>query len=324
MASDNVIQDNSIKNNAIKDVVILGSGPAGLTAAVYTGRANLNPLVIQGFMPGGQLTTTTEVENFPGFSNGILGPDLMNEMQLQAKRFGAEFVTEEATKVSFGSANNTHSIWLGDTEVKTKCLIIATGATARTLGAENEATLMGFGLSTCATCDGAFFQDKEIVVIGGGDSACEEAMFLTRFGSRVRIVHRREEFRASKIMVERTINHPKIEVLWNNQLVKLLGDRKSGLTGCILKNPKTEQETQISCDAVFYAIGHTPNTKLFKGLLDMDENEYLITKPNSTETKIPGVFACGDVKDHIFRQAITAAASGCMAAIEVERYLATA
>ncbi len=303
-----------------RNIVILGSGPAGLTAALYTGRANLAPLVASGPQPGGQLMITTDVENFPGFSEGILGPELMKEMTAQAERFGTETLSKLATKVELDS--KPIKIHFDDQVVETECLIISTGATARTLGLARDSELMGFGLSTCATCDGAFFQDEEIVVIGGGDSACEEALYLTKFGKRVRLVHRRDELRASKIMADRVLAHEKVEVLWNRQLVELKGDKSSGLTGGILEDTVTGEKEEIDCAAIFYAIGHTPNTDLFKGQLEMDETGYLITKADSTATDIEGVFACGDVQDNVFKQAITAAGTGCMAAIEAERYLA--
>lgn len=305
---------------ASREVIILGSGPAGLTAGLYTARANLAPLIAHGPQPGGQLTTTTHVENFPGFSEGILGPDLMDEMRKQAERFGATMLQSLATKVDFSS--RPFKIWFDDKLETANAVIIATGASAKTLGLEREWELMGYGLSTCATCDGAFFRDQEIVVIGGGDSAAEEATFLTKFGKRVRLIHRRDELRASKIMAQRVLEHPKVEVLWNQVPTKLLGDKKSGITGAVLKNTKTGEESEIQCNAIFYAIGHTPNSKLFEGVLEMDENKYLITRPDSTVTNVPGVFACGDVKDHVYRQAVTAAGSGCMAAIEAERFLA--
>ncbi len=301
-------------------VIILGSGPAGLTAAVYCARASLSPLVIEGPEPGGQLTTTTDVENYPGFSKGITGPDLIQEMRLQAERFGSTFVRGLVNKADFNTT--PFSLHLGERQEKAHIVIIATGATAKTLGLAKEKELMGFGLSTCATCDGAFFKDQEIVVIGGGDSACEEALFLTKFGSRVRVVLRRDQFRASKIMVQRVLDHPKIEIIFSKNLVDLLGDRKTGITGGILEDTKSHEKIEIECNAIFYAIGHQPNTALFKDILEMDENGYLITQPNSTRTNVPGVFACGDVQDHVFRQAITAAGTGCMAAIEAERYLA--
>ena len=300
-------------------VLILGTGPAGLTAALYTARAQLAPYVLEGPQPGGQLTITTDVENYPGFPDGVMGPDLMDMMRKQSARFGAQIDQKLATKVDLSS--RPFRVWFDDEEHTTETLIISTGATARTLGLDRESELMGFGLSTCATCDGAFFRDQEIVVVGGGDSACEEAIFLTRFGSRVRMVLRRDEFRASKIMAERAIEHPKIEIIYNHQMVELLGDQKSGITGAILEHSETKERTEISCAAIFYAIGHTPNSELFKDILEMDENGYLITAADSTQTKIEGVFACGDVQDHVYRQAVTAAGTGCMAAIEAERWL---
>ena len=308
-----------MSDKKIHPVVILGGGPAGLTAALYTARANLEPLVVSGPQPGGQLMITTDVENYPGFSGGILGPDLMKEMTEQASRFGTEHLSAQADKIE--QDGDLIKIVCGDQEILAKTLIIATGATARTLGLEKDKELMGFGLSTCATCDGAFFKDEEIVVVGGGDSACEEAIFLTRFGKRVRLIHRRDELRASKIMAERVLEHEKIEVLWNKEIEDLLGDKKSGLTGAVLKDTESGETEEISCTAIFYAIGHTPNTKIFEGTLDMDEQGYLITAADSTKTNITGVFACGDVQDHTYRQAITAAGTGCMAALEAERYL---
>lgn len=304
----------------LREIVILGTGPAGLTAALYTARANLKPLVVHGPQPGGQLTTTTLVENFPGFIEGIMGPDLMANMEQQAVRFGAEIQQRLATKVDL--SKRPFRIWFDDLEVQAKALIISTGATGKTLKLPRESELMGYGLSTCATCDGAFFRDQEIVVVGGGDSACEEALFLTKFGSRVRLIHRRDQLRASRIMAERVLNHPKIEMIWDHTVVELLGDRKSGLSGAILENTKTGARQEIACAALFYGIGHTPNTSLFAGVLDMEESGYLVTKPRSTATNIAGVFACGDVQDHVYRQAITAAGTGCMAAIEAERFLA--
>ena len=306
-------------SDSIRELVILGSGPAGLTSAVYTARANLSPLLINGPMPGGQLTTTTDVENYPGFSDGIMGPALMEEMRKQAEKFGTEIVYGMVDKVEVD--NGIVSLSVDGEKIKTKALIISTGASPRLLGLPDEATMMGYGLSTCATCDGAFFRDKEIVVVGGGDSACEEAIFLTKFGSRVRVLHRRTEFRASKIMAERVINHDKIEVLWNTELVGLKGTQDSGIQGGVIKNTETGEETEIECSAIFYAIGHTPNSSLFENKLELDENGYIITAADSARTTVPGVFACGDVQDHTYRQAITAAGTGCMAAIEAERYL---
>lgn len=303
-----------------RNLIILGSGPAGLTAALYAARANLEPLVAHGPQPGGQLTITTDVENFPGFPEGILGPDLMQMFEKQAVRFGTELLPALATAVDLSSRPFT--VTFGERIEKAEALIIATGATARTLGLPREDELMGFGLSTCATCDGAFFRDKEIVVVGGGDSACEEALFLTKFGKRVRLIHRRDTLRASKIMADRTLAHPKVEVVWNKNLVELAGSRQDGIIGATLEDSISGERSTIDCDAIFYAIGHTPNSSLFKDMLKMDENGYLLTKPDSTKTEIEGVFACGDIQDHVFRQAITAAGSGCMAAIEAERFLA--
>jgi len=304
----------------IRDVLILGSGPAGLTAAIYTARANLSPLVVQGPMLGGQLTTTTEVENYPGFRDGIMGPALMQQMREQAERFGAEVAYGICTKVDLSSRPFTLT-FDDEREEKARTLIISTGASPSKLGLVGEDGFMGYGLSTCATCDGAFFRDKEIVVIGGGDSACEEALFLTRFGKRVRVIHRREEFRASKIMADRVLAHPKIEVLWNSRILELRGEPHKKLTGAKIENSKTHETSEIHCDAIFYAIGHIPNSSLFDGILKMDETGYLLTGPDSTKTNIAGVFACGDVRDHVYRQAVTAAGTGCMAALEAERFL---
>ncbi len=304
---------------SVREVIILGSGPAGLTAALYAARANLAPLVLHGPQPGGQLTTTTMVENYPGFTEGILGPDLMAVMEKQAVRFGAEVRTAQVTKVDFARA--PYRLFVGEEEFRARAVIIATGASAKTLGLARESELMGYGLSTCATCDGAFFRGQVIVVVGGGDSAAEEALFLTKFGSRVLMVHRRDELRASKIMAKRVLEHPKIEMVWDSTIEQLLGDKKAGITGIVIRNTKTNKTSELACGAVFYGIGHTPNTALFKGILEMDENGYLITKPGRTATKIPGIFACGDVQDHYYRQAVTAAGSGCMGAIEAERYL---
>ncbi len=301
------------------NVIILGSGPAGLTAAIYSARANLNPTLIHGPLPGGQLTTTTDVENFPGFAHGIMGPELMQTMEAQAKRFGTKLIAEIITSADLSkrpftlkSAKNTYTC---------DVLIIATGASAKLIGIQSEKDLMGFGVSTCATCDGAFFKNKLIAVVGGGDSACEEANFLTRFGSKVYLIHRRDALRASKIMQDRVLKNPKIEMVWNSTVAEVKGNKEAGVSALILEDTQNGTKRELPCDALFVAIGHTPNTQLFKGQLKMDENGYLITKPNSTYTDVSGVFACGDVQDHVFRQAVTAAGSGCMAAIEAERWL---
>lgn len=306
--------------NSHHKVVILGSGPAGLTAAIYTARASLSPVLIHGPLPGGQLTTTTEVENFPGFPEGVMGPDLMQLMEKQAVRFGTSIVVGQVVSAQVTERPFRLTLSNNDT-VTCDVLIIATGAAPRLLGLEAEKRLMGYGVSTCATCDGAFFRNKVIMVTGGGDSACEEATFLTRFGSKVLLVHRRDQLRASKIMQERVLKHPKIEVLWNRQIKDILGSRENGVTGVTALNTATNKEEQIACDALFIAIGHIPNSHLFKGQLEMDENGYLTPMPGTARTNVPGVFACGDVQDHVWRQAITAAGSGCMAAIEAERYL---
>jgi thioredoxin reductase (NADPH) len=315
------VQDSKVSSNHHK-VLILGSGPAGLTAAIYTSRANLSPVLIHGPLPGGQLTTTTEVENFPGFPEGVMGPDLMQLMEKQAIRFGTKIVVGQVVKAEV--TGRPIKLTLSNNEVVTSdVLIIATGAAPRLLGLEAEKKLMGYGVSTCATCDGAFFRNKVIMVTGGGDSACEEALFLTRFGSKVLLVHRRDQLRASKIMQDRVVKHPKIGIMWNRQIKEIHGSRENGVTGVTAFNSATEKEEHIACDALFVAIGHIPNSHLFKGQLEMDANGYLTPAPGSARTNVPGVFACGDVQDHVWRQAITAAGTGCMAAIEAERFLET-
>ncbi|NMC62696.1 MAG: thioredoxin-disulfide reductase [SAR324 cluster bacterium] len=307
------------QGNEKRKVTIIGSGPAALTAAIYSARAGLAPLVFQGPLPGGQLTTTTEVENFPGFVDGIMGPDLMENMEKQARRFGAKLLMESVEKVELEM--HPFLIKTSKSSIESETLIISTGANPKYLGLPNEKELLGYGLSTCATCDGAFYRDKIIMVVGGGDSACEEALFLTRFGKKVYLVHRRDELRASKIMQKRVLAHEKIEVLWNRVPVAINGDRLNGVKSVTLKDTQSGVEENIETRAIFYAIGHTPNSELFKDYLDLDSQGYIITAPDSTATKIPGVFACGDVRDRVYRQAITAAASGCMAAIEAERWL---
>jgi thioredoxin reductase (NADPH) len=302
----------------VHDVLILGSGPAGLTAAVYTARANLAPLLIDGSQPGGQLTLTTDVENFPGFPKGIMGPQLIQDMRAQAERFGTSFRHGHVTKVDLQSRPFRITVDEEDT-IETNTLLIATGASANLLGLPSESRLMGHGVSTCATCDGFFFRGKDIAVVGGGDSAVEEATFLTKFASKVTLVHRRDKLRASKIMQDRAMNNPKIAFQWNSTLEEVLGDEV--VTGIRLRNTQTHQMEDIPLAGVFIAIGHTPNTGLFKGQLDMDEHGYIRTQPFRSHTNVPGVFAAGDVQDSRYRQAITAAGSGCMAAIDAERYL---
>ena len=299
------------------NVVIIGSGPAGLTAAIYTARANLSPLLIEGWQSGGQLTTTTEVENYPGFAKGIMGPELMKDMRAQAERFGTEFLTGDVSAVNFKNHPLTLTID-GERTVETQTAIIATGASAIPIGLPNEKRLTGHGVSTCATCDGFFFREKELVVVGGGDSAMEEATFLTKFATKVSIVHRRDKLRASKIMQERAMKNEKIAFVWNSVVEDILGSDL--VTGVRLKNVVTGKTTDLACAGVFVAIGHRPNTALFTGQLDMDEKGYIRTHKGTT-TSVRGIFAAGDVQDSTYRQAITAAGTGCMAAIDAERFL---
>jgi len=301
----------------MRNIVIIGSGPAGLTAAIYAARANLSPLLIEGWQSGGQLTTTTEVENYPGFAKGIMGPEIMKEMRAQAERFGTEFLTGDVSAVNFKNHPLTLTID-GERAVEAKTVIIATGASAIQIGLPNEQRLTGHGVSTCATCDGFFFRGKELIVVGGGDSAMEEGTFLTKFATKVSIVHRRDKLRASKIMQDRAMKNEKIMFLWNSVVADILGS--DVVTGVRLRNTVTGKTSEVACSGVFVAIGHRPNTMLFAGQIDMDETGYLRTHAG-TATSIPGVFAAGDVQDSKYRQAVTAAGSGCMAAIDAERFL---
>jgi thioredoxin reductase (NADPH) len=307
----------SLSTNEVREIIIVGGGPAAFTAALYSARANLNPLVIEGFAWGGQLMITSDVENYPGYPDGVLGPEMMQDLRRQAERFGTEFLTDDVTRVDF--SERPFRVWVGDDEYRAETVIVATGANARQLGLESERKLQGRGVSYCAVCDAAFFKDREIVVVGGGDSAMEEATFLAKFGTRVTVVHRREVFRASPIMVDRAKASDRIEFVLDSVVEEVLGD--DAVTGVVVRNMKTDERTEIPADGFFVAIGHDPNTALFRGQIDMDEAGYILTKGRSTETNIPGVFAAGDVQDHVYRQAVTAAGSGCMAALDAERFL---
>jgi thioredoxin reductase (NADPH) len=307
-----------VSSNEVREVIVIGGGPAAYTAALYSARANLNPLAIEGFAWGGQLMITSDVENYPGYPEGVLGPEMMQDLRRQAERFGTEFITDDVTRVDF--SERPFRVWVGEDEYRAEAIIVATGANARQLGLESEKKLQGRGVSYCAVCDAAFFKEKEIVVVGGGDSAMEEATFLAKFGTKVTIIHRRESFRASPIMVDRARAHDKIDFVLDSVVEEVLGDE--AVTGVVVRNLKTDERTEMSADGFFVAIGHDPNTALFRGQLDMDEGGYIETRGKTTETNVPGVFAAGDVQDHVYRQAVTAAGSGCMAALDAERFLA--
>ena len=309
-----------MNGNDVREVIVIGGACAGYTAALYTARANMNPLVIEGVNWGGQLMITSDVENYPGYPEGVLGPEMMQQFRKQAERFGAEFLTDDVTKVDF--SERPFRVWTGDDEHRAETVIVATGANARQLGLESERKLQGRGVSYCAVCDAAFFGGREVVVVGGGDSAMEEATFLAKFASKVTVVHRRDSFRASPIMVDRARSNEKIEFVLDSVVEDVLGEETGQVTGVVLRNVKTDERTEIPADGFFVAIGHDPTTELFRGQLEMDDSGYLLTKGKSTETNVPGVFASGDVQDHVYRQAVTAAGSGCMAALDAERWLA--
>jgi thioredoxin reductase (NADPH) len=308
-----------LSDQNVRDLIIVGGGPAGYTAALYAARADLAPLVIEGFQWGGQLMITSDVENYPGYADGVMGPEMMADFRRQAERFGAEFITDDVTKVDF--SEQPLRVWVGSDEFQARAVIVATGASARWLGIESEEQHKGRGVSACATCDAAFFREKDVYVVGGGDSAFEEALFLTKFASRVHLVHRRDEFRASKIMIDRAEQNEKLDFVLSAVVEEIVGDAK--VEALRLRSTSDDRTWEVPADGLFVAIGHDPNTALFVDQLDHDSNGYLITRPGSTETNVPGVFAVGDVQDHTYRQAITAAGSGCMGALDAERFLAT-
>jgi thioredoxin reductase (NADPH) len=307
-----------LTENGVRDLIIIGGGPAGYTAALYAARANLEPLVIEGFQWGGQLMITSDVENYPGYAEGVLGPEMMKDFRRQAERFGAEFVSDDVTRVDF--SEQPFRIWVGEEEYRSEAVIVSTGANARQLGLESEVALQGRGVSYCAVCDAAFFRERNVVVVGGGDSAMEEATFLTKFATKVTVVHRRDEFRASQIMEDRARANDKIEFITNAVVDEVIGE--AGVTAVKIRDVNTGELTELPADGLFVAIGHDPNTKLFVDWLDLDAGGYIITKPGSTETNVEGVFAVGDVVDHVYRQAVTAAGMGCMGALDAERWLA--
>jgi thioredoxin reductase (NADPH) len=307
-----------LDGNDVREVIVIGGACAGYTAALYAARANMEPLVIEGLNWGGQLMITSDVENYPGYPEGILGPEMMQEFRRQAERFGAEFITDDATRVDF--SERPFRVWVGEDEYRAETVIIATGANARQLGLDSEKRLQGRGVSYCAVCDAAFFKDQEVVVVGGGDSAMEEATFLAKFASKVTIVHRRDVFRASPIMVDRAQANDRVEFVLDSVVEEVLGDER--VTGVVIRNVKTDEQTELAADAFFVAIGHDPSTQLYRGQIDMDDAGYVVTKGKTSETNVAGVFAAGDVQDHVYRQAVTAAGSGCMAALDAERWLA--
>jgi thioredoxin reductase (NADPH) len=313
-------REERVRDKSVREVIIIGGGPAGYTAALYSARANLNPLLIEGFAWGGQLMITSDVENYPGYAEGVLGPAMMQDFRTQAGRFGTEFVNDDVTKVDF--SEHPFRVWVGDDEYRAETVIIATGAVARQLGLESERKLQGAGVSYCAVCDAAFFKEKNVVVVGGGDSAMEEAVFLAKFADKVTVVHRREAFRASPIMVDRARANEKVEFVLDSVLEEIRDTDAGRVTSVAVRNLKTNDVVELPADGVFVAIGHDPSTKLFEGQIDMDDAGYILTKGKTTETSVTGVFAAGDVQDHVYRQAVTAAGSGCQAALDAERLLA--